>query len=67
MAVDENIFKRNEGNSTNNLQLRDESNILAPVELSQMATPKNLKVSQKNRKTGSSKFNENEDRTQEVL
>lgn len=32
-----------------------------------MATPKNLKVSQKNRKPGSSKFNESEDRTQKVF
>jgi len=71
MAVDENIFERNEGNSINNLQISDESNILTPVELSPMATPKNLKVSQKvsqkNRKPGSSKFNESEDRTQEVF
>lgn len=67
MAVDENIFDRNEGNSINNLQISDKSNILPPVELSPMATPKNLKVSQKNRKPGSSKFNESEDRTQEVF
>jgi len=67
MAVDENIFEKNEENSTNNLQISDESNILAPVEFSQMAPPKNVKVSQKNRKPGSSKFNENEDRTQEVF
>lgn len=67
MAVDENIFDRNEGNSINNLQISDKSNILPPVELSLMATPKNLKVSQKNRKPGSSKFNESEDRTQEVF
>lgn len=44
MAVDENIFERNEGNSINNLQISDKSNILAPVELSPMATPKNNKV-----------------------
>lgn len=67
MAVYENIFERNEGNSINNLQISDESNILSPVELSPMATPKNLKVSQKNRKLGSSKFNESEDRTQKVF
>jgi len=67
MAVDENIFERNEGNSITNLQISDESNILAPVELSPIATPKNLKVSQKNRKPGSSKGNNSEDRTQEVF
>ncbi|KAL4119361.1 hypothetical protein QTP88_012177 [Uroleucon formosanum] len=47
MAVDENIFERNEGNSTSNLQITDESNILAPVEFSRMATPKNLKYRKK--------------------
>lgn len=40
---------------------------MAPVELSPMAIPKNLKVSQKNRKPGSSKFNESVDRTQKVF
>lgn len=59
MAINENIFEKNEGNSINNLQIIEESNILAPEELSPMATPKNLKVS--------SKFNESEDRTQEVF
>ncbi|KAL4131019.1 hypothetical protein QTP88_008379 [Uroleucon formosanum] len=67
MAVDENIFERNEGNSINSLQISDESNILEPVELSPMATPKNLKVSQKNQKPGSSKLNKSEDRSQEVF
>ncbi|KAL4090696.1 hypothetical protein QTP88_025485 [Uroleucon formosanum] len=46
-TVDENIFERNEGNSIKNLQISDESNILAPVEFSQMATPKNLKYRKK--------------------
>jgi len=67
MAVEENIFERNEGNSINNLQISDESNILAPVELSPMVTVKNLKVLQKNQKPGSFKFNESEDRNQEVF
>lgn len=68
MGVYENIFERNEGNSINNLQISDERNILAPVELSQIATPlKNLKVSQKYPKPGSFEFNESEDRRQEVF
>jgi len=68
VAVDEHVFKEHEinENTINDVQSA-EINVSNSVELSQMTTPKNLKVSQKKRTPGSSKFDGNEDRTQDVF
>jgi len=68
MVDDENIFGINEKNAIKNIPSA-KSNVLNnnPAELSQMETPKNAKVSQTKRMPGSSSFEGNEDKTQEIF
>lgn len=69
MADEEYIFERYEEIAIKKCTKSAKSNVSNNnlAELTQTATPKNVKVSETKRKTGSSSFKENEDRTQEIF